>query len=96
MNSQDSRALSRGTLSVLCERDGTFRIEGTNMGSLQRIADACELMAKNHKDLVAERDRLARVLNEYRVAVDGRDRQIAALRGQITKLKKRLEAPHAG
>lgn len=32
------------------------RMDEINMGSLQRIADACELMAKNHARLIEERN----------------------------------------
>ena len=62
------------------------------LGSLQRIADANELMAKNHRELVAERDRYEKWWRAardqgYRIEASNR-----ALRGVATKLRKRIAA----
>ena len=60
------------------------------VGALARIADAVELMAKRYQDLLDERDRYKQYLaNEQRWRNECK-RSNAALRGQITKLKKRL------
>lgn len=67
-------------------------VQDINAGSLQRIADATEAMAKNWNALTAERDRYE---HWYRREVDLREsaeRSNSALRGVITKLRKRLEA----
>ena len=57
-------------------------------GAILRIADACELMAKNHDELVLQRDLFRDALQEKITAIIGLERKIAALRGVITKMKK--------
>ena len=51
--------------------------EEVQLGAILRIADAAEVMARNHQQLINERDRLLR--------------RIAALRGHITRLKKGMK-----
>lgn len=67
--------------------------ELVKIGCLQRIADALEahlpVIAKNHAQLVADHDSYKRWYYEQRERVAQRDRTIASLRGQITKLKKK-------
>lgn len=61
--------------------------EAINAGSLQRIADATELMARSYVALIEERDRYKRWYEEER-AVSARQRgRIRSLRGVITRLK---------
>jgi hypothetical protein len=67
------------------------RNDGINTGCLQRIADACELMAKNHNDLVEERDRFQLIAREKTDHIRRQMRTISTLRGVITKLKKKAE-----
>jgi hypothetical protein len=62
-------------------------IEHINAGSLQRIADATELMAKNYLQLQSDRDLYKRWYNESSAQKAKLYRQISALRGVITKLK---------
>ena len=57
-------------------------------GCLQRIADAAELMAQNHADLVKERDDYKYLHEQDGKRIDALLRSNAALRGVITKLKK--------
>jgi hypothetical protein len=64
--------------------------EAINCGLLQRIADAAELMARNYKKLIEERDLYYKYFCDERSEVHYRDLSISALRGQITKLKKKL------
>lgn len=63
-------------------------IEHINAGSLQRIADATELMAKNYAELIAERDQARRSETYWRDEADRIARSNNALRGVITKMKK--------
>ena len=63
-------------------------VEQINCGSFQRIADACEVMAHNHAALIAERDQAISAQNYWREMSAYKDLRIAALKGQITKLKK--------
>ena len=63
-------------------------LEKINCGSLQRIADGVELMAKSYRELIYERNRYEQWFREEREKRHCRDRSIAALRGVITKLKR--------
>jgi len=59
------------------------------LGCLLRIADAAELMAKNHADLVREHDYHKRHYANEQAISRHQARRIAALRGVITKMNKR-------
>lgn len=59
-------------------------------GCLQRIATATEAMANNYQKLIDERDMLSRWNKEKNARIEKLNRSNAALRGQITKLKKKL------
>lgn len=72
-------------------------VEHINAGSLQRIADATELMARRHLDLIRERDDYER---RYKAAIERElalERKLSAARGQITKLRNaaKKEQNHA-
>jgi hypothetical protein len=69
------------------------------LGTFQRIAAACELMARNHTDLVAERDRYKTLYEQQRFLRDEevkrrhhQERCNNSLRGVITRLKKKVNA----
>lgn len=60
------------------------------MGCQQRIADAVEAIAADHEKLKADLERAKDSANYWRrKALDGY-RRIAALRGVITKLKRKV------
>lgn len=61
-----------------------------NMGSLQRIADAAEAMAQNYNILFNDLEFYKKRYREMITVKKKQDRTIAALKGQITKLKKKL------
>ena len=63
-------------------------IEAISAGSLQRIADAVEVVAKNYNALRDERDRYERWYKEERERTARLHLRIRALRGVITKLKQ--------
>lgn len=63
--------------------------EQIRTGCLLRIADAVEVMAENHAALIAERDQFKRWYDEEREKRASRNRKISALRGVITKLKRK-------
>lgn len=65
--------------------------EALNCGSLQRIADATELMAINHINLQNELDRYKMWYNEERECTQRMARTISAQKGVITKLKNKLQ-----
>jgi hypothetical protein len=62
------------------------------IGCLQRIADACELMALRHDELVRAKDAAQRDAAYYEGLFHAADRRVSAAKGQITKLKKLLAA----
>lgn len=63
--------------------------ESITLGAVLRIADACELMAKDRAEMEA-RSALLRHENEcLRQERDARDRTIAGLRGVINRLKRK-------
>ena len=64
--------------------------EQINMGSLQRIADACELMAKRYSTVIEERDRYFRWYESERKCSKRLSNSNSALRGVITKVRNRL------
>ena len=61
------------------------------IGCLQRIADATELMAKNWSALMDERNRYERWYIEQKNRTDLSERRRAALRGVITRLQRRMK-----
>lgn len=63
-------------------------IEHINAGSLQRIADATELMTKNYVDCQDTRDTYQRWYKEEQAKTQKLALRVAALKGVITKLKK--------
>jgi len=66
--------------------------EGINAGSLQRIADATELMAKNYLSLQADVAKYKRWYEQEQGYNKGLRASNANLKGQITKLKKAAQA----
>lgn len=71
-------------------RDAEFITnEELTLGCMLRIADATELMAKNHTDLVKKLEHEKGMSEAYRTRWEGAERRASALRGVITKLKNR-------
>jgi hypothetical protein len=68
---------------------GNNTTEHINAGSLQRIADATEKMAGSYANLITERDRYKAAHDREVAARQYADRRITALRGVITRLKRR-------
>lgn len=60
------------------------------LGALMRIADATEVMAHEYQKLINDRDLYKRWYNNAKDECDRIGRSNATLRGQITKLRKRL------
>jgi len=58
---------------------------------LLRIAEATELMAQNHKELIHDRDMYEEYWREEEERRVRLEKQIAGLRGYITRLKKRVK-----
>jgi len=74
----------------------TLTIEEINCGSLQRIADATEAMAKEYNELLRMKNLYSRWYEDERNKVAARNRTISNLKGQITKLKKKLNENKEG
>lgn len=66
--------------------------ENIQLGCMLRIADATEAMAKRHTELIDERDRYKRWYEQSNRERLLFERRVAALKGQITKLRNRLAA----
>lgn len=61
------------------------------LGCLLRIADAVEKMAIRHTELMRDRDYYSREAESLRGRRDSLMRSNSALKGQITKLKKKAK-----
>lgn len=69
----------------------TNSVEHINTGSLQRIADALEKVAQNYDALLrAKKDAVASA-DFWRDRSSGLERRINALKGAITKAKRKTE-----
>lgn len=64
-------------------------VDQIKLGALLRIADATELIAKEHARLIRDRDQYKRWHDEERAAKEILERRINALKGVITKMKRR-------
>lgn len=62
-----------------------------NAGSLQRIADAAEAMAKRHTELITARDWYESAYRETSAREKHLKRRLAAAHGQITKLRNKAK-----
>lgn len=72
------------------EWKGYGTLNDINAGSLQRIADATEKMAKNYVVLQNDLDNYKKWWEDRGRALDRLNRRISALKGQITKLRNKL------
>ena len=72
----------------LCEQQSPTMAE-LQFGAILRIADAAELMAKNHQQLTEQRDLYKRWYEQQKQIEKMLCRRIAGLQGYITKLKKK-------
>lgn len=71
---------------------GEMSREEIGLGCMLRIADATELMAKNHDQLVRQRDHFERDANYWRGRADKLQRQLNSTKGVVTKLRKKQAA----
>ena len=65
-------------------------IEHINAGSLQRIADAVETVAKNYTALQQERDRYKKWYEDERESRKQSERSMNTLKGHVTRLQNRV------
>jgi hypothetical protein len=83
--SENFRAESRKDWHRL---NGAASTEELQLGCLQRIADATEMMAKNHDQLVRDRDMYRRWYEQEKAAAKRLVGSVNALRGVITKMRR--------
>lgn len=69
--------------------EGRLTNEELKIGALLRIADATEVMAHRHNELLADMERYKRYHKEAQASAKRLARSNAALRGVITKMKRR-------
>lgn len=62
------------------------------VGSLQRIADATEHMASNFLELQKRAERIQKAAEYWQKESERNERRITALKGVITKMKRRNHA----
>lgn len=86
MTNRTFRELSRLDFTLPAESSGTE--SQVKIGALQRIADATELMAKNHASLVADRDFWKSQAKYAELMRSRSDHRVRALKGVITKLRR--------
>ncbi len=67
------------------DESGTFA--AISCGSLQRIADAVEVMSRSYAGLIADRDRYERLYREERERREQIERSRNALRGALARAK---------
>lgn len=63
-------------------------VDELKIGCLQRIADATEVMAQNHRELQANLDMYKRWATERQDKINRLERKVSALRGVITRMKR--------
>ncbi len=83
------RSTSREEFSL---RENIPCIDEVNTGALQRIADATEVMAQRHIELIDEAKRQRKRGDRLYAALVLEQNHSRALRGVITKLKNKLAA----
>ena len=79
------REESRGNWRI--GEDRALNNEEIKLGALLRIADATEVMAQRHRELIDENKNLRDSVAYYRQKLVFECRSAAALKGVITKLK---------
>lgn len=69
----------------------SLTLEQLNAGAILRIADATEKMATNHVKLQNDYDYMRKDRDRYRERAERAERKITAMKGVITKLKKKSQ-----
>ncbi len=70
---------------------GNKTLESINAGSLQRIADATEAMAKNHIDLQRDFDYVKSRMKYYQNRCEQLERSNRGLKAWITRLRNKAK-----
>lgn len=70
--------------------DDGLSIEQVKLGAILRIADATELMAKRHQELVDAKDSATRNASYWKTQYDAERRRRIAMQGRVTTLNRLL------
>lgn len=81
---------SKGNYGVWLDSDENISSDQLRTGALLRIADSTEKMAANYTALQSDRDYYKRRLESVQADNKHLYKQLSGLRGEITKLKKKL------
>lgn len=73
-------------------REGTPTVDDLKLGCLQRIAAASEAMAKNHDELMRQRDLARAEADFWRREAEAMRRRVSSLRGVVTRMKRKAAA----
>jgi len=84
------RQQSKNQITSEAEEGCSLPLEYINTGSLQRIADATEKMAVNYAQIIEEKENYKRWFELAEERCKKKSKEIANMRGQITKLKNKL------
>jgi hypothetical protein len=71
-----------------CQTEEALTLDQLKTGALLRMADATEAMAKNHVQLIKDRDMYFQWYEQEKKRADALERKVRALRGAITRMKK--------
>jgi hypothetical protein len=71
------------------DENDILTVEQINCGAILRIADATELMAKEHQKLVDDRNRYKRWYEQEQKWRNRAEASARSLRGVITKMKRK-------
>jgi hypothetical protein len=64
--------------------------DNVRTGSLQRIADACEIMAKDRQDLINQLDYYKTLAKDRAERMDQKNKEISTLKGLVTRYKNQV------
>jgi hypothetical protein len=71
-------------------RDSNPDRDDIRLGCLLRIADATELMAKRHTELIRERDEFERSKARWQANAINLERRLRGTRGALTRAQRRI------
>ena len=87
MSTEELRKASRKNYTIE-EGPAHPTLNDINSGSLQRIADALEIISQDYRRLIEERDHYLKAYREAQEIIGTKRRQVAAYKGQVRRLRK--------
>ena len=86
-----SKSLKEGSRDNYISESGNLTHDQLKVGCLMRIADATEVMAKEHNRLLDENKWLRRVKRSHEERIAYLERSNAALKGHLGRAKRQLK-----